>query len=63
MTGTAETEEGEFNEIYELDVVVIPTNRPIQRDDQEDLVFKTKRENSTLRSKKFKNTIQKVSQY
>jgi len=44
MTGTAETEAGEFWEIYELDVVVIPTNRPIQRDDQEDLIYKTKRE-------------------
>jgi len=44
MTGTAETEAGEFWEIYELDVVVIPTNRPIQRDDQEDLVYKTERE-------------------
>ncbi len=44
MTGTAETEAGEFWEIYELDVVVIPTNRPILRDDRQDLVFKTKRE-------------------
>lgn len=44
MTGTAETEAGEFWEIYELDVVVIPTNRPIQRDDKEDLVYKTVRE-------------------
>lgn len=44
MTGTAETEEGEFHEIYKLDVVVIPTNRPIARDDREDLVFKTVRE-------------------
>ncbi len=44
MTGTAETEAGEFWEIYKLDVVVIPTNRPIQRNDQEDLVFKTARE-------------------
>ncbi len=44
MTGTAETEAGEFWEIYELDVVVIPTNRPIQRDDRQDLVFKTARE-------------------
>jgi len=44
MTGTAETEAGEFWEIYKLDVVVIPTNRPIVRDDQEDLVYKTKRE-------------------
>ena len=44
MTGTAETEAGEFWDIYELDVVVIPTNRPIQRDDKEDKVYKTGRE-------------------
>ena len=44
MTGTAETEAGEFWEIYELDVVAIPTNRPIQRDDKDDLVYKTNRE-------------------
>lgn len=44
MTGTAETEAGEFWEIYKLEVVVIPTNKPIQRDDREDLVFKTQRE-------------------
>ncbi len=56
MTGTAETEEGEFNEIYKLDVVVIPTNRPIARDDMEDLVFKTKRE-------KFNASINKIEEY
>ncbi len=44
MTGTAETEAGEFLEIYKLDVVVIPTNRPIVRDDREDMVYKTMRE-------------------
>ncbi|MEZ5030416.1 MAG: preprotein translocase subunit SecA [Saprospiraceae bacterium] len=44
MTGTAETEAGEFWEIYKLDVVVIPTNRPIARDDRDDLVYKTARE-------------------
>jgi preprotein translocase subunit SecA len=44
MTGTAETEAGEFWEIYKLDVVVIPTNRVIQRDDKEDKVYKTVRE-------------------
>ncbi|MDE5416607.1 preprotein translocase subunit SecA [Labilibaculum sp. DW002] len=44
MTGTAETEAGELWDIYKLDVVVIPTNRPISRDDREDLVYKTKRE-------------------
>ncbi len=44
MTGTAETEAAEFFEIYKLDVVVIPTNKPVIREDREDLVFKTKRE-------------------
>jgi len=44
MTGTAETEAGEFWDIYKLDVVVNPTNKPIQRVDYEDLVYKTKRE-------------------
>lgn len=44
MTGTAETEEGEFFEIYKLEVVVIPTNKPVVRDDQDDAVYKTKRE-------------------
>ena len=44
MTGTAETEAGEFYKIYELDVAVIPTNKPIARDDRNDLVYKTKRE-------------------
>jgi preprotein translocase subunit SecA len=44
MTGTAETEAGEFWEIYKLDVVVIPTNKPISRDDREDKVYKTVRE-------------------
>jgi preprotein translocase subunit SecA len=56
MTGTAATEEGEFNEIYGLDVVVIPTNRPIQRADHEDLVFRTKRE-------KFNAVIEKIREY
>ncbi|WP_460219726.1 preprotein translocase subunit SecA [Psychroserpens sp. MEBiC05023] len=44
MTGTAVTEAGEFWEIYKLDVVEIPTNKPIARDDKQDLVYKTKRE-------------------
>ena len=44
MTGTAETEASEFYQIYKLDVVVIPTNRPIVRKDYDDLVYKTKRE-------------------
>jgi preprotein translocase subunit SecA len=44
MTGTAETEAGEFWEIYKLDVVAIPTNKQIVRDDKDDLVYKTNRE-------------------
>ncbi len=44
MTGTAETEESEFHQIYKLGVAVIPTNRPVVRDDRNDLVFKTRRE-------------------
>ncbi len=44
MTGTAETEAGEFFSIYKLDVVVIPTNVPIVRDDRDDMVYRTKRE-------------------
>ncbi len=44
MTGTAVTEAGEFWEIYKLDVVEIPTNKPIARNDKQDLVYKTKRE-------------------
>ncbi len=44
MTGTAETEAGEFWDIYRLDVVTIPTNRPIARIDMNDRVYKTKKE-------------------
>ena len=44
MTGTAETEAGEFMDIYELDVVVVPTNKPVIRDDRNDMVYRTKRE-------------------
>jgi preprotein translocase subunit SecA len=55
MTGTAETEEGEFFEIYKLDVVVIPTNRPIARDDQDDAIYRTKRE-------KFNAVIEKIKE-
>lgn len=53
MTGTAETEAKEFWDIYKLDVVVIPTNRPIQRKDKDDLVYKTARE-------KFNAVIQEI---
>ena len=44
MTGTAETEEGEFHAIYNLEVVVIPTNRPVRRLDHDDVIFQTKKE-------------------
>ncbi len=44
MTGTAETEASEFWSIYKLDVVVIPTNRPVIREDRQDLIYRTKRE-------------------
>src|SRR6056300_1490347 len=56
MTGTAVTEAGEFWEIYKLDVVEIPTNRPILRDDRDDLIYKTKRE-------KYNAVIERVSNY
>ncbi len=56
MTGTAATEEGEFSEIYDLDVMIIPTNEPVIRDDKEDLVFRTKRE-------KYNATIDKIKEY
>lgn len=54
MTGTAETEAGEFLDIYDLDVVVIPTNLPVIRIDRDDLIYKTKRE-------KFNAIIEEVS--
>jgi len=53
MTGTAETEAGEFWDIYKLDVVKIPTNLPMTREDKQDLVFKTKRE-------KYKSVIEEI---
>ena len=43
MTGTAQTEEDEFQEIYKLDVVVIPTNKPLKREDLPDLIYKTEK--------------------
>ena len=44
MTGTAVTEEAEFNQIYDLDVVAIPTNEPVRREDLDDVIFRTKKE-------------------
>ena len=55
MTGTAETEAAEFNDIYKLDVVPIPTNRPVRRVDDNDLIFKSQRE-------KYKAIIEDITQ-
>jgi preprotein translocase subunit SecA len=57
MTGTAETEAGELWDIYKLDVVVIPTNRPITRNDMEDRVYKTKREKYTAVIEEIENLV------
>jgi len=56
MTGTAETEAAEFYEIYKLDVVVIPTHKPVIRVDKEDVIFRTKRE-------KYNAIIEKIREY
>ncbi|HEX9933783.1 MAG TPA: preprotein translocase subunit SecA, partial [bacterium] len=56
MTGTAETEAGELWEIYKLDVVVVPTNEPVRRDDLEDVVYRTKRE-------KYNAIIDEIAEY
>ena len=56
MTGTAETEAEEFFKIYKMDVVVVPTNRPIARGDMEDLVFRSRRE-------KYRAVIDKIQEY
>ena len=56
MTGTAETEAEEFHKIYKMDVVVVPTNRPIARDDMEDLIYRSRRE-------KYRAVIEKIEAY
>ena len=56
MTGTAETEAEEFDEIYEMHVIVVPTNEPVIRDDKDDLLFKTRRE-------KYDAIIEKIEEY
>ena len=56
MTGTAETEAEEFDEIYDMHVIVVPTNEPVIRDDKDDLLFKTRRE-------KYDAIIEKVQEY
>ncbi|MBO7231517.1 MAG: preprotein translocase subunit SecA [Bacteroidaceae bacterium] len=58
MTGTAETEAGEFWDIYKLDVVVIPTNRPIARIDMNDRIYKTKREKYNAVIEEIANLVQ-----
>jgi preprotein translocase subunit SecA len=57
MTGTADTEAYEFQEIYGLETTVIPPNRPSRRDDQLDRVYKTTRENTKRRSRTFVNAM------
>jgi len=56
MTGTAETEAEEFHKIYQMSVIVVPTNRPIVRDDQDDLIYRTRRE-------KYRAVINKIEEY
>ena len=56
MTGTAETEAEEFHKIYKMEVVVVPTNRPIARDDMQDLIFRSRRE-------KYRAVIEKIDEY
>lgn len=56
MTGTAITEEGEFYEIYKLEVTEVPTNRPVSRKDNDDMIYRTKRE-------KYNATIAKIKEY
>ena len=63
MTGTAKTEAGEFWDIYKLDVVVIPTNKPIARIDQNDRIYKTKRENIRLLLKRLSSWLMRDVRY
>ena len=56
MTGTAETEEREFYEIYTLEVSVIPTNEPVARRDDDDVIYKTRRE-------KYKAIIDEIAEF
>ena len=56
MTGTAETEAEEFHKIYKMSVIVVPTNKPVIRDDQDDLIYRTRRE-------KYQAVIEKIQDY
>ena len=58
MTGTADTEAAEFDKIYNLDVTVIPTNKPIVRDDQNDLIFRTTREKYNAMVEEIRNLLE-----
>ena len=62
MTGTAETEAAEFNEIYGLSVMIIPTNKPCLRVDQNDVVYKTRREKFAAVLREIRKPIRRVSQ-
>ena len=63
MTGTALTEEKEFREIYNMDVVEVPTNRPVARVDLEDAVYKTKKANSMRLLSLLSNPMKRDSRY
>lgn len=62
MTGTAMTEEAEFQEIYKLDVIEIPTNKPMVRDDHHDIIYKMKMQNTEQLLLILKKALQKVNQ-
>ncbi len=61
MTGTALTEEKEFRDIYGMDVIEIPTNRPVQRKDLEDAVYMTKKKNSMQLLRPSRKPMQKAA--
>lgn len=63
MTGTALTEEQEFREIYGMDVIEIPTNRPVQRVDLDDAVYMTKKEKFRAVVEEIKKHMRRISRY
>lgn len=63
MTGTAKTEEEEFKSIYKMDVVVVPTNKPVQREDLPDVVYKMKMENLMQLQRIYLKDIKNNNQY
>ena len=63
MTGTAKTEEEEFRNIYNMDVIVIPTNKPIAREDKPDLIYKTMEGKFNAVVEEIENVIKKGNLY